>query len=82
MKVKDVILKYNAKVPFPVTSEKIKKAGYDSIDYLVELTEDLLQCEDCNKKIKDIQRAKKMVKGLRSLKSKIPDDKTRSDLDL
>jgi len=46
MKVKDVIVKYNAKVPFPATSEKIKKAGYNPIRYCFELVGELICCED------------------------------------
>jgi len=46
MLCKNVIEKFNKLVPFPITSEKIKAAGYDVGQYLKSIGEELSQCED------------------------------------
>lgn len=65
MKVKEVLREYHQKVPFPLTARKIKKAGYDVSDYLINLLEDLRKCEDLWKNEK---LAKKLLKCIEDLK--------------
>lgn len=46
MLVKEVLLKYHAKVPFPWTIRKISCAGFVPDQLFLELGEKLSQCED------------------------------------
>ncbi|MBA7587030.1 hypothetical protein ES708_29040 [subsurface metagenome] len=46
MLVKDVLLKYHAKVPFPWTIRKISCAGFIPEQLFESLGEELSQCED------------------------------------
>lgn len=48
MLVKDVLLKYQAKVPFPWTIRKISCAGFVPKQLFLELGKELSQCEDVN----------------------------------
>ena len=45
-KVEDVLIEYHKRVPFPMTVKKIKKAGYNVTEYLLELTNAIEACED------------------------------------
>lgn len=46
MLVKEVLLKYHAKVPFPWTIRKISSAGFVPEKLFMDLGEELSQCED------------------------------------
>lgn len=46
MKVKDVILECNGKVPFPWTPRKLKRAGFEPSEFLLDVGRRLEQCED------------------------------------
>lgn len=64
MKVKDVLLKYHEKVPFPWTIRKISSAGFVPNTLFLELGEELSQCEDVdtptgNETLKAIDQLKK-----------------------
>lgn len=65
MKVKEVLKEYHQKVPFPLTTSKIKKAGYNISEYLTNLIEDLSKCEDFGKHEKT---AKKLLEYLEKLR--------------
>lgn len=46
MTVKEVILSYHKKVPFPISVSKIRKAGYDPKQYVVQLFDAISSCTD------------------------------------
>lgn len=46
MKIKQVLKKYHKKVPFPITSAKIKAAGYNVEDYIMSMIAELRSCDD------------------------------------
>jgi len=48
MTVKEVMVHYHKIVPFPITPKKIEAAGYDTIDYLINIKQDLERCVDCD----------------------------------
>lgn len=62
MKVRDLLKKYHKLVPFPWTPAKIKKAGYDTAFFLVEMGRELENCED-----KDSESAKQILEMLKDL---------------
>lgn len=45
-KVKDVISVVQFELGFPLSRGKIKAAGYDVTDYLIDLSNQLWRCED------------------------------------
>jgi len=46
MKCKTVMQRFHKLVPFPVTPEKIKAAGYDVTTYLKLILQELSECDD------------------------------------
>lgn len=48
MKVAEIMYKYEGLVPFPITPNKIKRAGYDVTQYLTDLVGELNCCEDAD----------------------------------
>lgn len=48
MKVREVMQKYHAKVPFPWSVRKISKAGYKPAKLIAQLVDELERCEDCD----------------------------------
>ncbi len=46
MIVKQVIEKYHKLVPFPISSAKVKRAGYTVEQYLQNITTELNKCSD------------------------------------
>ena len=46
MLIKEVLKRYQKKVPFLITPKKIRAAGYDVTNYLKELTPQIKCCED------------------------------------
>lgn len=63
MLTKDVIIECSARVPFPWTIQKIKKAGYNPITFLLEMGAKLERCED-----KEAPTGKALIKILDDLK--------------
>lgn len=51
MLMKEVLLKYHGRVPFPWTPAKIKKAGFDPAALMIKLGADLGLCTDSNSKL-------------------------------
>lgn len=49
MKVAEVMKKYHKLVPFPVTVEKIRAAGFEPTSYLAEVSDALGGCSDFHK---------------------------------
>lgn len=45
-KVRDVLLRFHKRVPFPLTAKKIKKKGLDVQKYLLEIANAVQECED------------------------------------
>lgn len=62
MKVKDVILKYHAIVPFPWSPSKLKKAGKDPMEMCRQIGQEIGNCED-----KDTPAAKAVLDTLKDL---------------
>lgn len=62
MKVKEVIMKYHAIVPFPWSPKKIKKAGYVPMELCRNIGEDIGRCED-----KDTLSAQAVLGALKDL---------------
>lgn len=46
MTTKEVLEKYQKKVAFPITPEKIRAAGYDVTAYLKQLVKEVKNCSD------------------------------------
>jgi len=67
MKVKDVFLKYDAKVSFPISVEKIRAAGYIPLEYILGMIEELKECEDG----RDDKRLQKLVKIAEEIKEEM-----------
>lgn len=51
MLVREIMLKYHERVPFPWTLTKIKKAGLDPASLMTQLGADLKLCTDANGKL-------------------------------
>lgn len=66
MKVKDVIVEYHQKVPFPWTLKKVQKAGYTLYDILKEILNKINQCED-----RETTSNKKLIDELNSIFAEI-----------
>lgn len=62
MKVREVILKYHKLVPFPWTPAKIKKAGFNPTELLLQVGRELAECED-----KDTPTAQALLDTLKDL---------------
>ncbi len=62
MKVKEVILKYHAIVPFPWIPSKLKKAGHDPMEMCRSIGEEIGECED-----KDTPSSKAVLDTLKDL---------------
>lgn len=61
MKVKEVLQKYHALVPFPWTLAKIHRAGYDPKRFFIRMGKELSKCEDtastlCQKVIQEVSK--------------------------
>ena len=70
MKIKEVLIKANEKVSFPLSRSKIKKAGYNITDYLVKLLGKLESCEDYDYTNKDHKKLSDVLIGLKVVKKK------------
>jgi len=64
MLVKEVLLKYQKLVPFPWTLPKISKAGYVPKDFLIDIGNELSQCDDAQS-----PTARKVIESTRSLQT-------------
>jgi len=66
MLVKDVLLKFHNIVPFDWTIQKIKKAGLNPTQFLIEVGRDLERCDDIN-----TTTGKEVLKILKKLERRI-----------
>lgn len=64
MFVRDVLAKYNKKIPFPWTLSKIKKAGFEPKDFFIKIGNELEKCEDVETGLAD-----KIVKSITALRN-------------
>lgn len=46
--VREILDKYHAKVPFPITTKKIREAGYDPHLYVNDLIDDIRWADDAD----------------------------------
>lgn len=46
MTIKEVMVRYQKKVPFPLSYKKIRAAGYNPKKYLKDISDAIKSCED------------------------------------
>ncbi len=52
VKCQEVLKKYNNIVPFPISREKVQKAGYkDPVKYLEQIAREIKECEDSDQPV-------------------------------
>jgi hypothetical protein len=57
MKVKTVMKKFHKLVPFPISSEKIRTAGYNVEQYVTDLIQELRLCSDLPEDLSSLLRS-------------------------
>jgi len=62
MTTEEVMTHYHKIVPFPITPKKIEAAGYNAIEYLIQIKQDLERCVD-----RDQPLTVKIIQSVREL---------------